>query len=99
MKKANLSSVFVEKAFSVRQPWAPLILHGGKNVENRSQRTNYRGMVGIHASKTMRKSLVREYGLDPETLPTGVVIGLVELVDCVRNSKRKGLKRRCGTGS
>jgi hypothetical protein len=40
------------KAISVRQPWAWLIVNGHKPVENRTRRTNYRGPVLIHASKT-----------------------------------------------
>ncbi len=38
-------------AISVRQPWAWLLLHG-KDIENRSRATNYRGPIYIHASKT-----------------------------------------------
>ena len=37
---------------SIRQPWAWFILHGGKNIENRSRRTNHRGWFLIHASKS-----------------------------------------------
>jgi hypothetical protein len=44
------------KALSIRQPWAWLILHGGKDIENRTWRTNYRGPVMIHAGKTMTKA-------------------------------------------
>ena len=33
------------KALSIRQPWSWLILHGGKDIENRSWRTNVRGPV------------------------------------------------------
>ncbi|ACL58501.1 ASCH domain-containing protein [Methylobacterium nodulans] len=41
------------KALSIRQPWAHLILHHGKDVENRSWSTRYRGPVLIHAAKGM----------------------------------------------
>jgi hypothetical protein len=41
------------KALTVRHPWAWAITHGGKNVENRSRRTNYRGTVYIHAAQAM----------------------------------------------
>jgi ASCH domain len=34
---------------TVRQPWAWAIIHGGKDVENRSWRTKYRGPLLIHA--------------------------------------------------
>ena len=89
MKRAKPKQKIVTKAFSVRQPWAHLILHGKKDVENRSQRTRYVGTVAMHASSTMNKSLVREKKLVPEDLPTGCVIGVVDIVDCVRNSKSK----------
>lgn len=40
-------------ALSVRQPWAWLILHAGKDIENRTWRTRYRGPLLIHASKAI----------------------------------------------
>lgn len=39
------------KALSIRQPWAWMILHAGKDVENRNWCTDYRGWVAIHAAK------------------------------------------------
>ena len=41
------------KVLSVRQPYANLICKGIKDVENRSRRTNYRGLLLIHASAKM----------------------------------------------
>ena len=40
------------KALSIKQPWAWAIIHAGKDVENRTWTTNYRGPLLIHASKT-----------------------------------------------
>lgn len=40
-------------ALSIRQPWAWLILHAGKDVENRSWWTRVHGRILIHASKGM----------------------------------------------
>lgn len=40
------------KALSIQQPWAWLIASGRKDIENRSWRTNYRGLFFIHAGKT-----------------------------------------------
>lgn len=37
------------KALSVKNPWASLIFHG-KNIENRTWKTSFRGTVLIHAS-------------------------------------------------
>jgi ASCH domain len=39
-----------QKALSVRQPWAFLIVNGWKPVENRGRRTNIRGRILIHAA-------------------------------------------------
>ena len=36
---------------SIRQPWAWAILNAGKDVENRTWSTNYRGPLLIHAAK------------------------------------------------
>jgi len=71
------------KALTVRQPWAAHIIHSGKDVENRSQRTNYRGTVAIHAGLQLDKTQV---AIDPtlahEPLPRGAVIGTVDIVGC-----------------
>jgi len=37
------------KAISIRQPWANLIVHDIKPIENRSWKTNFRGRVLVHA--------------------------------------------------
>jgi len=41
------------KALSIRQPWAFLIAHGLKDLENRDWETHYRGPLLIHAGKTL----------------------------------------------
>lgn len=38
---------------SVRQPWAFALVYGGKDIENRTRRTSYRGRFLIHASAGM----------------------------------------------
>ena len=48
-------------ALSVRQPWAWAIMHGGKDIENRSWQAvnhglNRRGRVAIHAAKGMTQT-------------------------------------------
>lgn len=81
-------------ALSVRQPWAWLIVHGFKDVENRTWRTNFRGRVLIHAGKTFGLSerlaaaqVAHEFGIDiPDTLPLGGIVGCVEIFDCVTQS-------------
>lgn len=39
------------KALTIHQPWASLIAYGFKRFETRGWRTNYRGLVAIHAGK------------------------------------------------
>lgn len=88
------------KTISIKQPWASLIAHGIKDIENRSWRTNYRGRVLIHAAKAPVKEgwsaldkvqfdkvsghKNKLYG-DKEELPQGTIIGSVEIVDCVQD--------------
>lgn len=38
------------KALSIRQPWTAMIVHGQKRIENRSRRTNHRGLIALHSS-------------------------------------------------
>ena len=70
---------------SIRPLWAYLIVWGGKDIENRTWRTSYRGLFYIHASKTFSNRQEKEefYRLYPDE-KIGGVIGQVELVDCVR---------------
>ena len=42
-------------ALSIRQPWAWLIVHGGKTIENRRWNTRVRGEFLIHAAKGMSR--------------------------------------------
>lgn len=37
------------KAITIKQPWASLIIEGGKDIENRTRRTHVRGWVLVHA--------------------------------------------------
>jgi hypothetical protein len=47
-------------AISIRQPWAWAVIHGGKNIENRSMTsTSLRGPVLVHASKSGTKQEFR----------------------------------------
>lgn len=83
------------KALSIMQPWAYAILHLGKDIENRSWRTEVRGRILIHAGKKIDqkslKLLEYEYSLlvKPEMLTTGGIIGSVEIVTCVTFSSSK----------
>lgn len=81
------------KALSIRQPWAWLIIHAGKDIENRSRRTHLRGRIWVHASQGMTQDeyneafiIAAELGIEipvRSALQRGGVIGTVEIVDCV----------------
>lgn len=67
------------KALSIRQPWCHRILFEGKDVENRSWPTRFRGPVLIHASKSVAE-LERE---ERDIYPRGGIVGHAVIVDCV----------------
>lgn len=82
------------RAISVMQPYASLIMAGIKLFETRSWSTDYRGRLGIHASKKISpevlvlcnqeplKTILQNMACqDPEELPKGALIGSVELLD------------------
>jgi hypothetical protein len=52
------------KALSIRQPWAWLIVHADKNIENRTWRCHYRGPIAIHASKLPASGKRYEQAID-----------------------------------
>jgi hypothetical protein len=82
------------RALSVRQPWAWLIVNGYKNVENRSRATRHRGPLLIQAGlsranleEAVLSRIERKYGVKlPREFELGGVIGIVDVVDCVRRS-------------
>jgi len=43
-------------ALSLRQPWAWMVVHGGKTLENRKWRTHRRGAFIVHAAKGMTRA-------------------------------------------
>lgn len=51
-----VESVIPQFALSIRQPWAWSILHAGKDIENRSWRTRFRGPIALHAAKGLTKA-------------------------------------------
>ena len=82
------------KVLTLRQPWAWALFFAGKDIENRTWKTNYRGDLAIHTAKGMTK---REYNeaknfmLDigvplvpnPDELEFGTIVGIIEVVGCI----------------
>jgi hypothetical protein len=83
------------KILAVRQPWAGLVVQGDKDIENRRWRTRYRGPVLIHSSQrpdaVTADDIKRQFGieLDYNDLLLGGIVGMTEIVDCVRDSKSR----------
>lgn len=89
------------KALSIRQPWAYSILKLGKDVENRSRRTNYRGEFLIHAARNVDWDDFRFLRFSPKSMTNdvfskndfwkskamtrGALVGKATLVDCVED--------------
>lgn len=89
-------------ALSIRQPWAWLILHAGKDIENRCWPTRFRWRVLVHAAKGMTldewssawtfaagsgaSAKALEAGITSKNIERGGIVGSVEIVDCVRAS-------------
>lgn len=82
------------RVLTVRQPWAWAIVHGGKDVENRTRNIAgaYRGPVAIHVAHAMadaaawsdpnvESALIAHDGASDWPLSIGHIIGVVDLVD------------------
>jgi activating signal cointegrator 1 len=82
------------KAITLHQPWATLIALGAKQYETRSWPTRYRGLLVIHAGKTLMidpkdrimLSLLADVGIrDPRKLPLGAAVCVCELTAVYRS--------------
>jgi len=77
------------KVLSIKEPFATLIKDGIKKYETRSWKTNYRGEIFIHASKTLSKSnnvdKAKKY-LKSKIKPE-YILCKCELVNCIPMTK------------
>jgi hypothetical protein len=76
------------KALTLRQPWATLVALGAKRIETRGWATHHRGPLAIHAGLSLASLGLAQQppfqqALDGEDLPRGVIVAVVELVDCI----------------
>ena len=96
------------KAISIKQPWASLIAHGIKDIENRTWKCpqKYIGQrVLIHASKVSAKDYFIPKRLfinskvcsilESKELPKGAIIGSVVIADCVQNHPSVWAEKGC----
>lgn len=73
----------LERALSVRQPYVEQILRGEKVEEYRSRRTRIRERVYLYAGLRPGDSDAwEEIEREPGDLPTGVIVGTVDVIDC-----------------
>lgn len=76
------------------QPWATLAALREKGFETRGWGTKYRGFLGIHAGNKIDldacehpriKAILAKHGItDPNQLPTGCIVAVTQLFDCVQ---------------
>jgi len=84
---------------SIRQPWAWLIVHRHKTIENRSWHTNRRGRILIHAGKAIDREATaflragrhpvtgRHWDVvAPDRFEVGGIVGEAAIVACLRQS-------------
>ena len=84
------------KGLSLTQPWASLVASGAKTIETRSWRTNYRGLVAIHAALRFPKyaqyfatsqdasQALKAAGFGHfRELRVGVIVAVAELTRCI----------------
>ena len=71
------------KVLTIKQPYASLIMAGIKKYEFRTWKTNYRGEVLIHSSKTLDKKAMKEFNYDLD-YPLGCIIGKVDITDVIK---------------
>jgi len=85
------------KTLSISQPFASLVVLAVKRLETRPWQTHHRGPLAIHASKNFPRAARMLCWQDPcraalhgagvdvyAGLPRGCILGVVDLVDCVR---------------
>jgi len=82
------------RALSIRQPWAEEILRGVKTIEFRGKITHFRGTVYVYASlgryrKDEEATFVEDIGCEIDNLPRGLIVGTIDILNCVENKKHK----------
>ena len=90
------------KALSIRQPWAWLIVHGYKDIENRTwplpRHFSLPQRIYVHTGRSwdanamdfirpLVKPAISALICYPQNLPRGAIIGEVDILDCVSRSK------------
>lgn len=82
----------ITRAISIRQPWVEQILRGLKKNEYRNVPTNIRERVYLYASLKPDGSARDWHRVKskPGRLPTGRIVGTVEVTGCAWDERRGG---------
>ena len=97
------------KVISIKQPWASLIAHGIKDIENRTWKCPKKYIeqrVLIHASandgfgrivneEAIFKFYIQKLGIECKKLPHGAIIGSVVIADCIQNHPSVWAEKGC----
>ena len=98
------------KAITVKLPWAWLLIHSTKDIENRNWFSQHKGDTAIHCSKSIEraeyeaaKQFIQDNGLEVQ-LPSiealkpfaGKIIGIVDIIGCVKQSQSRWFVGRFG---
>lgn len=94
--------ILIPKALSIQQPWAWLITHGYKDIENRKWKQSKRGPILIHASQKFDidgyRRVCRDFPEIPLPLPfdyeRGGIVGRARIVDCLTENDAQARENR-----
>jgi len=84
------------KALSIRQPWVHAILNSGKDVENRSWQSSFRGWIALHSCAKPSRDARFPRGIlipDLDTLDYSAICGVAKLADMATKSRSKWFGR------
>jgi hypothetical protein len=93
LRTIHWKDLVIMKAITIHAPWAWAIIHGHKRFENRTWRTQHRGLLAIHAGNSRSSDqqgikTIRSAGIEPPTIEEldairGKIVGTVELADII----------------
>lgn len=89
------------QALSIQQPWAWLVAHGYKDIENREWSTGFRGRFLIHAGKRFDAdfnwAIFASLGIAvPNSFDCGGIVGAATLTNVVTHSPNRWFVGRYG---
>lgn len=82
-------------ALTLRQPWASAVVELGKDIENRTWTTPFRGRFAIHAGKSTDPDGEAVSARLRQRLPSGCVVAVATLRDVVRDSDSEWAREGC----